>query len=181
MFKLVSEAKGIGVKEAAAELAKACGVEKKPAPAPEKKGVRRRQIRGRARPRAQGARTTWNISRNTLRTWKAGYSATGVNRGRLALPIESLQHGISVTWEWRSIPTNRPDLSQRDRPAPLYLRRRPRDRKGAVSDTNSTRCAAKRGTAALKTLFRSSLRLSQAPSFSIYQPYGSAGKSNRSC
>ena len=31
---------------------------------------------------------------NTLRAWKAGYSPTGVNRGRLALPIQSLQNGI---------------------------------------------------------------------------------------
>jgi hypothetical protein len=34
------------------------------------------------------------LSGETLKDWNAGYSSTGVNRGRLALPIESLQNGV---------------------------------------------------------------------------------------
>ena len=92
-LKLVSEAKGIGVKEAAAEIAKACGVEKKPTPAPTEKKAFDVDKYAEGLDPEHKALEPLGISADTLRTWKAGYSATGVNRGRLALPIESLQHG----------------------------------------------------------------------------------------
>jgi CHC2 zinc finger len=93
MLKLVSEAKGIGVKEAAAELAKACGVEKKSTPAPTEKKAFDVDKYAEGLDPEHKALEPLGISADTLRTWKAGYSATGVNRGRLALPIESLQNG----------------------------------------------------------------------------------------
>jgi DNA primase len=88
MLKLVSAAKGIGVKEAAAELSKACGVEKKPAPAPEKKAFDVDKYAEGLDPEHK-ALEPLGISADTLKAWRAGYSATGVNRGRLALPIQS--------------------------------------------------------------------------------------------
>ena len=88
MLKLVSEAKGINVKEAAAELAKACGVEKKPTPAPEKKAFDVDKYAEGLDPEHK-ALEPLGISADTLKAFKAGYSATGVNRGRLALPIHS--------------------------------------------------------------------------------------------
>jgi DNA primase len=92
-LRLVSEAKGIGVREAAAELAKACGVEKKPAPAPTEKKAFDVDKYAEGLDPEHKALEPLGISADTLKAWKAGYSATGVNRGRLALPIESLQHG----------------------------------------------------------------------------------------
>jgi hypothetical protein len=94
MLKLVSEAKGIGVKDAAAELAKACGVEKRSAPAPEKKAFDVDKYAEGLDPEHK-ALEPLGISADTLRTWKAGYSATGVNRGRLALPIHSTSGGVA--------------------------------------------------------------------------------------
>ena len=136
MLKLVSEAKGIGVKEAAAELAKACGVEKKPTLAPTEKKAFDVDKYAEGLDPEHKALEPLGLSADTLRTWKAGYSATGVNRGRLALPIEisTARHSWLYGNGDQPRPTNL-DLPERHRPAPLYLRRRTRDRQGTVSDT----------------------------------------------
>lgn len=107
-LKLVSEAKGIGVKDAAAELAKACGVEKRAAPAPEKKAFDVDKYAEGLEPEHE-ALEPLTISPDTLKEWKAGYSKTGVNRGRLALPIESLQHGV-VGYMGMEINPDQPNL-----------------------------------------------------------------------
>ena len=92
-IKLVSEAKSLGTREAATELDKACGGEKRPTLAPTEKKAFDVDKYAEGLDPEHKALEPLGLSADTLRTWKAGYSATGVNRGRLALPIESLQHG----------------------------------------------------------------------------------------
>lgn len=94
MLKLVSESKGLAVRDAALELAKFCGVETPPtkpvpatgSPQPDRKGFDADKYAAGLDP-AHASLEPLGVSAETLRDWKAGFSPSGVNRGRLALPI----------------------------------------------------------------------------------------------
>ena len=94
MLKLVAATKNILVRDAAIELAKLCGVsltpveDRKP-PAPqiaERKGFDAEKYAAGLDP-SHTALEALGVSPETYRSWKAGYSPSGVNRGRLALPV----------------------------------------------------------------------------------------------
>ena len=101
MLALVARVKGIPVRDAAIELADFCGValasgeNTKPAsdtgsgtvpPSPERKGFDAEKYAAGLDP-AHAALESLGVSPETFKAWKAGYSPTGVNRGRLALPV----------------------------------------------------------------------------------------------
>jgi DNA primase len=100
MLKLVSVSKGVPVRDAAIELAKFCGVElvasgtgatAKPVPAtgspqPDRKGFDAEKYAAGLDPE-HASLAPLRVSAETYRAWKAGYCPSGVNRGRLALPI----------------------------------------------------------------------------------------------
>ncbi|MDR3571041.1 MAG: CHC2 zinc finger domain-containing protein [Candidatus Pacebacteria bacterium] len=101
MLKLVAVSQGLPVRDAAIELAKLCGVELLPSgnkeqvpgtgsgtvpPSPERKGFDAEKYAAGLDP-AHASLEPLGISPDTLKAWKAGFSPTGVNRGRLALPI----------------------------------------------------------------------------------------------
>jgi hypothetical protein len=113
MLKLVSEAKGIGVKEAAAELAKACGVEKKSTPAPTEKKAFDVDKYAEGLDPEHKALEPLGLSADTLRAWKAGPDT------QLPGSTEEDLHyrynhppASSDTWEWRSIQTNQHSFSR---------------------------------------------------------------------
>ena len=101
MLALVARVKGIPVREAAIELANFCGVElvsgenSKPVPgtgsgtvppSPERKGFDAEKHAAGLDP-AHASLESLGVSAETYKAWKAGFSPTGVNRGRLALPV----------------------------------------------------------------------------------------------
>lgn len=101
MLKLVALSKGVSVRDAAINLAGFCGVELVPAgtgklvpgtgsgtvpPSPERKGFDAERYAAGLDP-AHAALEPIGVSPETYRMWKAGYSLSGVNRGRLALPV----------------------------------------------------------------------------------------------
>ena len=102
MLKLVAVSKGLPLRDAAIELAKFCGVELVPSgnssqasggsrsgtvpPSPERKGFDAERYAAGLDP-SHAALEPLGVSPETLRLWKAGYSPSGVNRGRLALPV----------------------------------------------------------------------------------------------
>jgi DNA primase len=102
MLALVARVKGIPVREAAIELANFCGVglvrtDSKPVPgtgsgtvppSPERKGFDAEKYAAGLDP-AHAALEPLGISPETFKAWKAGYSPTGVNRGRVALPVRA--------------------------------------------------------------------------------------------
>ena len=59
---------------------------------------------------AHAALAPLGIAAETFRAWKAGYSTSGVNRGRLALPIAS-KDGAIVGYAGRSVGDESPTLS----------------------------------------------------------------------
>jgi len=89
MLALVSEAKGIPIKEAAEQLAAALGIEAKTesAPAQKKPFDAEKYIAG--LDPAHEALASLDVSPETFRAWKGGYSTSGINKGRLALPLEA--------------------------------------------------------------------------------------------
>jgi DNA primase len=101
MLKLVELTKEIPVRDAAIELGKFCGVELVPAgnskqvpgtgsgtvpPSPERKGFDAEKYAAGLDP-AHASLEPLGVSAETYKAWKAGYSPSGVNRGRLALPV----------------------------------------------------------------------------------------------
>ena len=94
MLKLVAVSKGIAVRDAAIELAKLCGVETGAAkqipetvpPSPERKGFDAVKYAAGLDP-SHASLEPLGISPETYRAWKAGFSPSGIHRGRLALPI----------------------------------------------------------------------------------------------
>jgi hypothetical protein len=93
MLALVARVKGIPVREAAIELANFCGVQLGPGtgsgtvpPSPEKKGFDAEKYAAGLDP-VHASLESLGVSPETYRAWKAGFSPTGVNRGRLALPV----------------------------------------------------------------------------------------------
>ncbi len=100
MLRLVSLSKGVPVRDAAIELAKFCGVElvtsgtsgtSKPVPGtsspqPDRKGFDAGKYAAGLDPE-HASLEPLGVSADTYRAWKAGFSPSGVNRGRLALPI----------------------------------------------------------------------------------------------
>ena len=112
MLKLVAVTKGIEVRDAAIQLAACCGVglapasNVKPAPAtappsPERKGFDAEKYAAGLDP-AHAALEALGVSAETYRAWKAGYSPSGVNRGRLALPV-CARDGTVVAYCGRAI------------------------------------------------------------------------------
>lgn len=97
MLKLVAVSKGIEVRDAAIELAKLFGVPLVPSgavkhssetvpPSPERKGFDAEKYAAGLDPSHAGLEPL-GVSPETYRAWKAGFSPSGVNRGRLALPV----------------------------------------------------------------------------------------------
>jgi hypothetical protein len=107
MLKLVSESKGVAIREAAIELAKFCGLElvtsgtsgtSKPVPGtsspqPDRKGFDAEKYAAGLDP-DHASLEPLGVSAETYRAWKAGFSPSGVNRGRLALPICSKEGSV---------------------------------------------------------------------------------------
>jgi DNA primase len=126
MLALVARVKAIPVRDAAIELAKFCGVELVPSPtskpvpgtssgtvpsSPERKGFDAEKYAAGLDP-AHASLEPLGISPETLKAWKAGYSPTGVNRGRLALPI-SARDGTVIAYCGRA-------LSEQQQPALIF-------------------------------------------------------------
>jgi DNA primase len=126
MLKLVAVSKGLPVRDAAIELAKSCGVELVPAvhkeqvpgtgsgtvpPSPERKGFDAEKYLAGLDP-AHASLESLGVSPDTLRAWKAGFSPTGVNRGRLALPVAA-RDGTVVAYCGRA-------LSDQQQPALIF-------------------------------------------------------------
>ncbi len=117
MLALVSESKGIPIKEAAEQLAAALGVENKGAPAAEKKPFDIEKYLATLDP-AHDALASIDVSPETIRAWKGGYSTSGINRGRLALPLEAsdgIKGFMGISLEDRSI------IAPKDCDPRLYL------------------------------------------------------------
>jgi DNA primase len=151
MLKLVAESRGVNVRDAAVELMKFCGMEpvtsnSKPvtssgnsSPQPDRKTFDVEKYLSGLDP-AHAALETLGISPETLKAWKAGYSAGGVNRGRLALPIHAKDDAI-VGYFGMAVSEQQPFLifpngtvpsdyifgSQRVAKGELYLLRTPLD------------------------------------------------------
>jgi DNA primase len=126
MIALVARVKGVSVREAAIELATFCGVEipaagtNKPVaapgsvtapPSPERKGFDAEKYAAGLDP-AHATLEPLGISPETLKAWKAGYSPTGVNRGRLALPV-CAKDGSVIAYCGRA-------LSEQQQPALIF-------------------------------------------------------------
>src|SRR5580698_4450069 len=92
LLKLVSEAKSIGVRDAAAELAKACGVEANaPAKTAEVKNFDVEKYAQSLDPNHE-ALAPLGVSPDTLRDWKAGYVSNYQGKGaKLAIPIQGTE------------------------------------------------------------------------------------------
>jgi CHC2 zinc finger len=92
LLKLVSETKSIGIRDAAAELAKACGVEAKaPAKTAEVKNFDVEKYAQSLDP-SHEALAPLGISPDTLRDWKAGYVSNYQGKGaKLAVPIQGTE------------------------------------------------------------------------------------------
>ncbi len=118
MLKLVAVSKGIPVRDAAIELAKLCGVELVPSgagkhvagtssgtvpPSPERKGFDAEKYAAGLDP-SHVALEPLGVSPETYKAWKAGYSPSGVNRGRLALPVAN-RDGTVIAYCGRAIST----------------------------------------------------------------------------
>ena len=101
MLNLVAATRGISTREAAVQLAAFCGVEPVPAetgsrisgtvsgtvpPSPDRKGFDPEKYAAGLDPE-HASLEPLGVSPETYRIWKAGFSPTGVNRGRLALPV----------------------------------------------------------------------------------------------
>jgi DNA primase len=104
MLKLVSVSKGLPVRDAAIELAKFCGVElvtggaSKPVPGtgspqPDRKGFDAEKYAAGLDPE-HASLEPLGVSADTYKAWRAGFSPSGVNRGRLALPICSKEGSV---------------------------------------------------------------------------------------
>ena len=91
-IKLVCEAKSLGVRDAAAELAKACGVEAKaPAKTAEVKNFDVEKYAQSLDPNHEALKPL-GISPDTLREWKAGYVSNYQGKGaKLAIPIRGTE------------------------------------------------------------------------------------------
>src|SRR5271166_424130 len=114
MLKLVAVSKGVPVRDAAIELAKLCGVERVPSskqvagtssgtvpPSPERKGFDAEKYAAGLDP-SHVALEPLGLSAETYKAWKAGYSPSGVNRGRLALPVAN-RDGTVVAYCGRAL------------------------------------------------------------------------------
>jgi DNA primase len=101
MLKLVAVSKGASIRDAAINLAGFCGVELVPSgngkqvpgsgsgtvpPSPERKGFDAEKYAAGLDP-AHASLEPLGVSPETYKAWKAGFSPSGVNRGRLALPV----------------------------------------------------------------------------------------------
>lgn len=101
MLKLVAVSKGVSIRDAAINLAGFCGVELVPSgngkqvpgtgsgtvpPSPERKGFDAEKYAAGLDP-AHASLEPLGVSAETYKAWKAGFSPSGVNRGRLALPV----------------------------------------------------------------------------------------------
>jgi DNA primase len=101
MLKLVADTNGMTTREAALALAAFLGLQPAPAPSakhasatgsatappsPERKGFDAEKYAAGLDPE-HASLEPLGISADTYRNWKAGFSSSGVNRGRLALPI----------------------------------------------------------------------------------------------
>jgi DNA primase len=111
---LVSKVRGCTVKEAAEHIAAHFGAEGSHAsPLPkqekEKRGGFDVEAYAKGLDPANAALASLGISEDTLRQWKAGYSASGVLRGRLALPIAS-KDGVIVGYAGRTLKEETPIL-----------------------------------------------------------------------
>jgi DNA primase len=115
MLKLVSLSKGVPVRDAAVELAKFCGLEPvttgtsgtgKPVPGtsspqPDRKGFDAEKYAAGLDPE-HASLEPLAVSAETYKVWKAGFSPSGVNRGRLALPICS-KDGVVIAYCGRAL------------------------------------------------------------------------------
>jgi DNA primase len=110
LLKLVAKIKGIGLREAALELAKVCGVEKKsPQPTAEIKSFDVEKYAQNLDPEHEALKPL-GISADTLRDWKAGYVSNYQGKGaRLALPIRGSE-GI-VAFMGMALDPDNPELS----------------------------------------------------------------------
>ena len=110
LLKLVAKIKGIGLREAAIELAKVCGVEKKAsAPTAEIKSFDVEKYAQNLDPEHEALKPL-GISADTLRDWKAGYVSNYQGKGaRLALPIKGSE-GI-VAFMGMALDAENPELS----------------------------------------------------------------------
>ena len=116
MLKLVAVTKGIPTREAALALAAFLGVEfvaggnGKPVPgtssgtvppSPERKGFDAEKYAAALDPE-HASLEPLSLAADTYRNWKAGFSSSGVNRGRLALPI-STRDGTVIAYCGRAL------------------------------------------------------------------------------
>lgn len=110
LLKLVSKIKGIGLREAAFELGKACGVENKaPAPTAEIKSFDVEKYAQNLDPEHEALKPL-GISPDTFREWKAGYVSNYQGKGaRLALPIRGSE-GI-IAFMGMALDPEEPELS----------------------------------------------------------------------
>jgi hypothetical protein len=92
LLKLVCEAKSLAIRDAATELAKACGVETKaPAKTAEVKNFDVEKYAQSLDPNHEALKPL-DLSPDTLRAWKAGYVSNYQGKGaKLALPIQGTE------------------------------------------------------------------------------------------
>jgi hypothetical protein len=119
MLKLVCESKGLSVRDAAIELAKFCGLELVTSgtsklvpgtvpPSPERKGFDAEKYAAGLDPEHASLQPL-GVSADTLKDWKAGFSPSGVLRGKLALPIAS-KDGVVAGYAGRTLKDETPTL-----------------------------------------------------------------------
>jgi len=116
MLKLVAVSKEVSVRDAAIELAKFCGVELVPGengksipgtstgtvpPSSERKGFDAEKYAAGLDP-AHALLEPIGVSPETYKAWKAGFSPSGVNRGRLALPVRT-RDGAVIAYFGRAL------------------------------------------------------------------------------
>jgi DNA primase len=116
MLKLVAVTKGVPTRDAAIQLATFCGVELVPSgsgklvpgtssgtvpPSPDRKGFDAEKYAA-GLDSAHASLEPLGVSAETYRTWKAGFSPSGVNRGRLALPV-CTKDGTVIAYCGRSL------------------------------------------------------------------------------
>ncbi|MGD0643267.1 MAG: CHC2 zinc finger domain-containing protein [Roseiarcus sp.] len=121
MIALVAKVRGCDPKDAARFIAEGTGtssgnrtVPGNSTSSPQPKDERRRGFDPEAYAKgldpAHAALASLGIAAETFRQWKAGYSTSGVNRGRLAFPIAS-KDGAIVGYAGRTVGEESPSLS----------------------------------------------------------------------